>query len=77
MIDRVAGVTETEIEPPAALVVNLTMIGAIVMPFAVPLTVILNVPTGVVVKVLTLKTEIPAVVAFGAKAALAPAAAPE
>jgi len=53
-------------------VVNLTVIGAIVMPVAVPLTVRMNVPTGVVVKVFTVKTELAAVVVLGAKLAVAP-----
>ena len=57
-------------------VINLTVIGAIVMPFAVPLTVMLNVPTGVVVKVFTVKVELIAVVVFGLNVAVAPVGKP-
>lgn len=71
MIDCDSGKTEIEMLC-AGVVINFTVIGAIVMPFAVPLTVMLNVPTGVVVCVVTVKIELFAVVVFGLKVAVAP-----
>ena len=61
---------------PTAFVISLIVIGAIVMPVAVPLIVMLKEPMGVDVMVFTFNVELAAVVVFGENAAEAPAGRP-